>query len=71
LFITEEELVVSWIGAVIEHLVIARVVSIFLSLCTSIDDAKLRRGGNEKHWGFICGAFMIWVNEIDKGWYLG
>jgi hypothetical protein len=69
LLIAEEELVVSWVGAVIEHPIIAGVVSIFLSLCTSINNAELRRSSNKKHWGFICGTFMIGVNEVNKGWY--
>jgi hypothetical protein len=69
LLIAKEKLVVSWVGAIIEHPVIARVVSIFLSLHTSIDDAELGRSGNEKHRSFICGAFTVWVDEIDEGWY--
>jgi hypothetical protein len=61
---------VSWVGAVIEHPVIARVVSIFFSLCTSINDTNLRGSGNEKHGSFVGGAFMVWVDEVNKGWYL-
>jgi hypothetical protein len=62
-------LVVSWVGVVIKHPVITRVVSIFFSLCTSVDDANLRGSGNEKHRSFISGAFTVWVNKVDKGWY--
>jgi hypothetical protein len=69
LFITEEKLVVSRIGAIIEHPVVTRMVSIFLSLCTSIDNAELRRSGDEKHRSFICRAFLIGVNKIYEGWY--
>jgi hypothetical protein len=57
------------VGAVIEHPVVIRVIAIFLCLCTSIDDAKLRRSSDKKHWSFVCGAFSIRVNEVDKGWY--
>jgi hypothetical protein len=66
LFITEEKLVVSRIGAIVKHPIVARVVSIFLGLHTSIDDAKLRRSGNKEHGGFICRAFMIRVDKIYK-----
>jgi hypothetical protein len=69
LLITKEELIVPLIGAIIDHPVIARVISIFLNLYTSVDDAKLRGGGNKKHGSFICRAFAIGVNEVDKGWY--
>jgi hypothetical protein len=69
LLVAEEKLIVPRVGAVVDHPVITRVVSIFLSLHTRIDNAKLGRGGDEKHWSFICGTFTVWVNEIDKGWY--
>jgi hypothetical protein len=68
LLVAEEQLVVSRVSAIIEHPVIARVVSIFFCLCASIDDTKLRRSGDKKHWGFICGALSIGVNEVDKSW---
>jgi hypothetical protein len=70
LFITEEELIVSWISAIIMHPVIARVVSVFLSLRTSIDNAKLRGSGNEKHRSFICGTFSVEVDKVNERWYL-
>jgi hypothetical protein len=69
LLITEEELIVPLIGTIIDHLVIARVISIFLNLYISVDNAELRRGGNKKYRSFICGAFTIGVNKVDKGWY--
>jgi hypothetical protein len=59
------------IGAVIEHPVVTRVVSILFSLCTGIDDAELRRSGNEKHWGFIYGTLTVGVNEVNESWYPG
>jgi hypothetical protein len=69
LLITEEELIVSLIGAIIDHPVITRVISIFLNLYISVDNAELRRGGDKKHGSFICRAFSIGINEVDKGWY--
>jgi hypothetical protein len=69
LLVAEEQLVVRRVSAVIEHPVVARVVSIFLCLCTSINDAELGRSGNKKHRCFVCGAFSVGVNEVDKSWY--
>jgi hypothetical protein len=69
--IAKEELVMSWIGAVIEHPVITRVVSIFLSLHTSINNTELRGSGDKKHRCFIGGAFTIRVDKVDEGWYPG
>jgi hypothetical protein len=69
LLVAEEQLVVARVGAVIEHPVVTRVVSVLLCLCTGIDNAKLRGGGDEKHWCFIGGTFVVGVNEVDKGWY--
>jgi hypothetical protein len=69
LFIAEEELIVSWISAIIEHPVIARMISIFLNLHTSINDTELRRSSDKEHEGFICGTFIVWVNKVNKGWY--
>jgi hypothetical protein len=68
-FIAEEKLIVSWIGAVISHPIVARVVSIFFCLCTSIDNTELRGSGDKEHGCFICGAFVVRVNEVDKGWH--
>jgi hypothetical protein len=56
----------SWVGAVIEHPVVTGVVSIFFSLCTGIDNTKLGGAGDKKHWGFICRAFSVGVNEVDE-----
>jgi hypothetical protein len=67
LLIAEEQLVVSGVGAIIEHPVIAGVVSILFCLCTGIDNAKLRGGADKKHWCFISGTFPIRVDEVDKG----
>jgi hypothetical protein len=61
----------SRVSAVISHPVIARVISVFLSLCTSIDDTELRGSSNKEHWGFICGTFLVGVDEVDEGWYPG
>jgi hypothetical protein len=69
LLIAEEQLVMGRVGAVIEHPVVTRVVSILFCLCTSIDNAKLRRGGDENHWHFISRAFAVGINKVDKGWY--
>jgi hypothetical protein len=69
LFVTKEELIVPWVSAVIEHPIIARVVSVFLCLCTSIDNTELRGSGNEKHRSFIYGTFMVRVDEVDESWY--
>jgi hypothetical protein len=68
LLIAEEQLVVRRVSAVVGHPVVTRVVNIFLCLCTSIDDTDLRGSGDKKHRSFICRAFSIWVNEVDKGW---
>jgi hypothetical protein len=68
LLVAEEQLVVPRVSAIIEHPVIARVVSILLCLCTGVDNAKLRRGGNEEHWHLISGTFLIRVDEVDEGW---
>jgi hypothetical protein len=57
------------IGTVKDHLGITRVVSIFLNLYTSVNNTKLRRGGNKKHGSFVSRAFMVWVDKVDEGWY--
>jgi hypothetical protein len=68
LLIAEEQLVVGRVGAVIEYPVVARVISILLCLCTGIDHAKLRRGGDKKHWCFVSGTLPIRVDEVNEGW---
>jgi hypothetical protein len=69
LFIAKEELVVPLISTIEEHPVTSRMISIFLSLYISIDNADLRRGGNEEHRCFVSGAFMVGINLINEGWY--
>jgi hypothetical protein len=69
LLVAEEQLVMHWVSAVIEHPVIARVVSVLLCLYTRIDDTELRGSSDKEHWCFISRTFMVGVNEIDKGWY--
>jgi hypothetical protein len=69
LLVAEEQLVVRRVSAIVEHPVVARMISIFLCLRTGIHDAKLRRGANKKHRCFVCRAFTVGVNEVDKGWY--
>jgi hypothetical protein len=70
LFVTEEKLIMTWISTIEDHPVIARIISIFLNLYTSVNDAELRRSGDKNHGSFIYRAFTIEVNEVDKGWYL-
>jgi hypothetical protein len=69
LLIAEEQLVMCRVRAVIEHPVLARVISILFCLCTCIDDTELRGSGDKEHWGFVSRAFTVGVNEVDKGWY--
>jgi hypothetical protein len=69
LLITEDELIVPLISAIKDHPIVARVVSIFLNLHTSVNNTKLRGVGNKEHGSFISGAFLVWVNVVDKSWY--
>jgi hypothetical protein len=71
LLVAEEQLVMCRVSAVIEHPVAARVVGIFLCLCTSIDDTELGRSSDEKHWRFISRTFLVRVDEVDEGWNPG
>jgi hypothetical protein len=59
LLIAKDELVVPLISAIKDHLVIIRVVSIFLNLHTSVDDTELRGSDDKEHGSFISGAFLV------------
>jgi hypothetical protein len=45
------------------------VVSVFLSLCTSVNNTELRGSGDKEHRSFICGALMVGINKINEGQY--
>jgi hypothetical protein len=70
LFVAEQKLVVPLISAVKAHPVTSRMISIFLSLCTGVGDADLRRSGNKEHRCFISRTFVVGVDVVDKCWYL-
>jgi hypothetical protein len=58
---------VSGIGVIIEHPVVAGVISIFFCLCADVGNAELRGGSDEEHWCFVSGTFPIRVDEVDEG----
>jgi hypothetical protein len=76
LLIAKDELVVVGVGVIIEHPVVARMVSVLIYLHTSISDTDIRgtkgamlEGGRDmlNEVGGDVGTLSIGLNEVDEG----